>query len=409
MKYGMIVLNKTTNIGDDIQSYAEKKYLPQIDYYIEREKLNDFVPKTNEIVAVIMNGWFAQGTYGMPPSPFIEPLILSAHFIDGFKDKYPEYLTGYFIEYLKKYQPVGCRDEFVKKHFEENQVENYFSGCLTLTIEKFPEVNKENYICAVDLEEEELKALTKMTKKEIRVISHSIDPEEHQKLSYEERMGKIEELLKTYQGASCVITTRLDCALPCLALETPTLFVYDNQQNELKNKLGKYSELLHHTSRDRFINLLEKDFIKNPPKNNTNYLKYREILEEKCLDFIRNISKKDSILKEESTELYQRYFVVQKEYLETVANKRLEMEMARQEKELHSFYQKQLAEFERTKSRYQLQIEALEKEKEYMMRNLSIKNDEIESIVNSKGYRTLESFRKIKGRLRKRKSSGGKK
>ena len=37
-------------------------------------------------------------------------------------------------------------------------------------------------------------------------------------VSWEERAGKVEELLTVYQNATCVITSRLHCALPCLAL-----------------------------------------------------------------------------------------------------------------------------------------------------------------------------------------------
>ena len=48
MKYGLIVFKETENIGDDIQSYAAIKYLPQVDYYIEREKLDEFVPENEE-------------------------------------------------------------------------------------------------------------------------------------------------------------------------------------------------------------------------------------------------------------------------------------------------------------------------------------------------------------------------
>ena len=45
MKYGLITYKDTENIGDDIQSYVAIRFLPKIDYYIEREKLYLFVPK----------------------------------------------------------------------------------------------------------------------------------------------------------------------------------------------------------------------------------------------------------------------------------------------------------------------------------------------------------------------------
>ena len=44
MKYGLMYFKDTDNIGDDIQTYVAKRFLPHIDYYIDREKLNCFIP-----------------------------------------------------------------------------------------------------------------------------------------------------------------------------------------------------------------------------------------------------------------------------------------------------------------------------------------------------------------------------
>ena len=45
-----IKLPDVENIGDDIQSYAAIRFLPKIDYYIEREKLDLFLPSKKEQV-----------------------------------------------------------------------------------------------------------------------------------------------------------------------------------------------------------------------------------------------------------------------------------------------------------------------------------------------------------------------
>ena len=42
--YGLMYYKSTDNIGDDIQTYAAMKFLPHIDYYIDREDLSCFVP-----------------------------------------------------------------------------------------------------------------------------------------------------------------------------------------------------------------------------------------------------------------------------------------------------------------------------------------------------------------------------
>ena len=44
MKYGLIYYKNTHNLGDDILSYVGKKFLPKVDYYIDREHLDVFIP-----------------------------------------------------------------------------------------------------------------------------------------------------------------------------------------------------------------------------------------------------------------------------------------------------------------------------------------------------------------------------
>ena len=50
MKYGLVIYKDTDNIGDDILSYAASRFLPQIDYIIDREQLDIFAPNKKEIV-----------------------------------------------------------------------------------------------------------------------------------------------------------------------------------------------------------------------------------------------------------------------------------------------------------------------------------------------------------------------
>lgn len=80
MKYGLLYYKDTDNIGDDIQTYAQKRFLPRIDYLIDREKIGMFIPEKKELVSVIMNGWYLHNKVAWPPSPYINPLLISMHF-----------------------------------------------------------------------------------------------------------------------------------------------------------------------------------------------------------------------------------------------------------------------------------------------------------------------------------------
>lgn len=96
MKYGLMYYKETDNIGDDIQTYVAKRFIPHIDYYIDRESLNCFIPKEKEYVSVIMNGWFLHNKLAWPPSPYINPLLISMHFTSLENiDVGEEYLKGF--------------------------------------------------------------------------------------------------------------------------------------------------------------------------------------------------------------------------------------------------------------------------------------------------------------------------
>ncbi|MDD4376364.1 MAG: polysaccharide pyruvyl transferase family protein [Clostridia bacterium] len=290
MKYGLIVYKDTENIGDDIQSYVAKRFLPQVDYYIEREELDEFLPEQKEEVAVIMNGWFLHKKYNFPPSEYIVPLLTSMHFATGNKwtlDK-TEYLRKFTADYLNKYGPVGARDHTTKAKFEKVGIDCYFSGCMTLTINKFDNIKKGDYICAVDLNEDSIKRLKELYgDKEIRYITHRLDPNENKKLSYEQRLNNVEELLKVYQGAEFVVTTRLHCALPCVSLGTPVVLLNDEDSI---NRLGSFSNIIQLMTEEQFSNgEIELNF----STNSEYFLGIRNPLVSKCEKFIADVSKRE--------------------------------------------------------------------------------------------------------------------
>ena len=67
MKYGLLVYIDTENLGDDIQSFAARRFLPRIDYVVDRERLDTFKTETDEPVSVIMNAWYMHKKFGSTP------------------------------------------------------------------------------------------------------------------------------------------------------------------------------------------------------------------------------------------------------------------------------------------------------------------------------------------------------
>lgn len=294
MKYGLLLFKETNNIGDDIQTYAASRFLPRIDYIIDREHIEEFVPKKREYVSTIMNAWYVHNIYNFDFSPYINPLYISMFFkrfpyTDGVTIGV-DYLTNNIKDSLKKYGPVGCRDIHTKKIMDEIGVDSYFSGCMTLTLDRLNDEPREDYIVTVGLSKEEVKYIKTKTKRQVIVFKQDVAYGSFKDETWNERKKRVEEILDLYGKAHMVITTKLHCSLPCLAIGTPVLLLYDTSFPENKDRIGTYIQYLNYVDRNEFMS---KNFdFEKPIKNKNKHLKLRNELIKKCQTFIENSKNK---------------------------------------------------------------------------------------------------------------------
>ena len=400
---------ETRNIGDDIQAYVIKRFLPRIDYYIDRNHLDEFVPKSNEKIATIINGWFLQYTLNWPPSPYIHPLPISMHFTykDWFWDTTDRayHLQGYGLEYLKKIEPIGCRDSHTMKLLNSKGVKTEYTGCMTLTLEKFQGVEKQDYICAVDVSKEVVEKIRNTTDMEVKEITHIV-PEDYWKLSWDERMQNVEKLLKLYQGARAVVSYRLHCALPCLALGTSVILLNEEYRNDRFGDYTKYIESCHESD---FISGKVKYDYRNIPIHDEGWKDLRDNLIKRCRDFVANcekeemngadidideykeyVIKKSNWLKQTTLESYKRYEELKDkvEELEKIEKKykQKEEEYKQKEKEQQNC-EKQLKEA-------MFEVEYYHREFDECVNKMENYKQELEKIKNSKWWKIRT---KIKG------------
>ena len=246
-----------------------------------------------------------------PPSKKITPLFLSFHLNPTAKKNM---LTENGIKYFKKHQPIGCRDYYTQKLLSSYDIKTYFSGCLTLTLnrEKFniksnqrsgiylispmerllpkneivfgnlfqklifnlkrAAINKIKYLRAI----KRLNNFLKDEKEEIYNISQIIDSSKYSK---EKKTELAEQHLKYIAKAKLVITSRIHSALPAVAFGTPVLFLSDGLKHinqwsrldgmnnfflmlnsrDLKNfDLNKIKNTKRHTP---FVNRMRKEII----------------------------------------------------------------------------------------------------------------------------------------------------
>jgi len=241
---------KNFNVGDNVQSLAAKQYLPQVNQYLNRETLADY---KGEKLKLIMNGWFTHNIHNWVPSEDIIPLFVSFHINNTAA---PHMLSEKGIAYLKKHEPIGCRDQFSVDTLKAKGIDAYFSGCLTLTLDNYkvedsqrndeiyivdplysyPTYEKVTYDYKRFLRSIQNGNLFKIGKKE-KHIKNFIDSDLLKKAIYinqeplantytdTQKFEMAETILKKYAKAKLVITSRIHCALPCLAMGTPVIFV----------------------------------------------------------------------------------------------------------------------------------------------------------------------------------------
>jgi len=256
------------NIGDYIQSLAQAMFLGKVDFFVPRENIKNF--KAKEKILMILNGWFKDYPLDWPPSPCIEPFFVSFHI---FPTNAELIFSQNSVEYFKRYTPIGCRDKNTEKILRDRKIESYFSGCLTLTLgEKYKTRDKTDKVYFVDalFQRQKFSKIPISTVKNffkiVRIlkiwnkqdfnqeynifrifikasnfygqyseyfsdeilfnaeyICHTV----HQKMfkNEQEKLNYAESLVKKYAGAKLVVTSRIHCALPCIGLETPVIFV----------------------------------------------------------------------------------------------------------------------------------------------------------------------------------------
>lgn len=207
------------NLGDLIQ-------LMSVDYLyrymgIKEDavvKLNNYELQTysGELMLLPIN--FMVGWPPMPSgalfSPDIIPVFLGASF--------PEYLPDKTIEWLKRWEPIGCRDEATYQYLLEKKVDAYLAGCLTITFPKRA-APKGNKVFLIDIPDK----LNQFIPKEF--LERAIYKKNQFVGHYDQAFSIPQALLakQAYEDlakeAALVVTTRHHVASPCIAMGIPVI------------------------------------------------------------------------------------------------------------------------------------------------------------------------------------------
>lgn len=282
MALGLLTYH-TTNLGDEIQSIAARCFLPRVDMLLDRDGLDR---DPGEAVHMILNGWLVEGPVHWPPHDAIRPLPVSFHlntkrpYRRRFWKPAPSraMLKPAGLEWFARHAPIGARDRATQALLQRHGIASDYTGCLTLTLPEAPGT-REDLIVACDLPVPMIAALRRRTRSPIETVSH-IDTVT---TGHDARMARAQALLDLYARARAVVTSRLHCALPCLAMGTPVLFV------PVEHERGRQQPGLDHAHVATAADLLagrDGFDLDAPPPNREDWRPRAEDLAERCRAFV---------------------------------------------------------------------------------------------------------------------------
>lgn len=231
---------KEGNLGDGIQNIAVENIYkkigiqPQDLILINRDDMPNY---QGDNVELVMQSYFANlyNTFPFPWSKDITPIFLGMHLspIHNFRQLL---IKRGILKLMKPFEPIGCRDRNTRNFLKSHGINAYFSGCMSLTLDKRPTTPQNGKVFIVDLYSKALQDLPKHIKDIADYsITHIYQWKKDQKIDFESAMQfeqKAREILNTYkEQASLVITSRIHVAMPCIAMGIPVIFIAKNLFN----------------------------------------------------------------------------------------------------------------------------------------------------------------------------------
>lgn len=210
MKISLLGFSNTQNIGDNIQTLAVAQHIGQSYDLVDRDFLSDYV---GEPCAVVLNGWFSHEPQNWPPSPDITPIFFGFHMTAKTAEIYKQH-----INYFKKYEPIGCRDQATAEVIRSWGVGAYVSGCATMT---FPRRQRKPEDPKLILVDQTRRHFPREQRRGHVQINHQVAPY----ISSSTKFDMARQLIDYYRdNAGVVVTSRIHCAMPCAAMGIPVLY-----------------------------------------------------------------------------------------------------------------------------------------------------------------------------------------
>lgn len=237
------------NIGDWLQFFAIDYIYSQMNMSVSEDIIKISVEEVktysgNDYLILPLNWSLFDSKYmdgdKIAISPKIIPVFLSMTLGHSYKE---EYFNEYNINFFKKFEPIGCRDEITMNILRSFNINAYLNGCLTSIFPK--RINKESpkKIILVDVPVEVLKYIPKDYLSNCEIMTQQYYCDKNQKR--EDIINNIKNQYKYYKdNARLIITSRLHVASPAVAFGIPTIFtktIVDDRFSWLDKYIPLYS------------------------------------------------------------------------------------------------------------------------------------------------------------------------
>lgn len=236
MKYANIILERKLqtegNLGDYVQFIAidhlydlmgiPASQIVRIEYW-------DLLDYDGEDVILPINFfYFNPANKGEPIllSPKIHPVYLGLHL--------PGEVAAEEIEYFRAHTPIGCRDEYtyqiLRSALENSSKQNevYLQGCITATLPRRQE-KAYSTVYIIDIPkyvEEQIPPALRENAVRMSQLLYGDLRDEYTRKGFSTAQEYVKNRFELYRDtAKLVITSRMHCAVPCMAMGIPVIFI----------------------------------------------------------------------------------------------------------------------------------------------------------------------------------------
>ena len=258
-RYDLTRLNCKTKFSESVlnHSFTFKNYISDVTtdcelqpFLINRDRMQSYAVENVEFLKPLktcLYGWYCHPHPNTENFDFPPPKdVFNCTYFSFFPNSHLKTKINQNCFSTPAKRSIATRDRETSRFLNAIGVEASWIGCITLTLQSNNTLERTDEIIVVDsCLPEDLKH-----EKNVTYLSHNIDGIIDQE-DFGARLNRAQMLLDRYARAKLVITSRLHCALPCVALGTPVRFQNESgiaYSDHLKAEFG---------SNDRFPGLIE--------------------------------------------------------------------------------------------------------------------------------------------------------